>query len=420
MDRRKFLMAGLLPAATSLFLPRAAWGAAPSGDRKVLLVFANGGWDTTRVFSPLFSNPAVSMEAAADPWTIGNLTLVDAPSRPSVRAFFEQHYTSAAVLEGLLVPSVAHETCTTMVMTGGTRGTPDWAALVAGQRAEAYVLPNLVMDAPSYPAEYGLAVARSGLDGQLDGLVDGSRLALHDVPLVLPSGGVQGAVDRYLSRRAAGALASARSAPEAHLLGLFSDANLRAQDLKDARYATSFGASSDLSGKFAVAVEAFATGLSRTVSLAYPGYSVGSWDTHTNNDEQQANLWEELFAGLLDLATLLATTNGPEGRPLAEDVTVVVVSEMARTPALNANAGKDHWPYTSAMLFGAGVAGNQQLGAYDANVQGVGIDLVSGEAADGGVVPTASHLGATVLQLAGIDPQEHVPGFDPIAALVAS
>ena len=31
---------------------------------------------------------------------------------------------------------------------------------------------------------------------------------------------------------------------------------------------------------------------------------------------------------------------------------VVVVSEMSRTPVMNSDNGKDHWSYTSALLFG--------------------------------------------------------------------
>ncbi|MEQ1504395.1 MAG: DUF1501 domain-containing protein, partial [Myxococcota bacterium] len=234
---------------------------------------------------------------------------------------------------------------------------------------------------------------------------------------LLPSRGVEGAVDRYLTRRAAGAVTAARSTAEAPTLAAFAEAQRRATDLKDARYATTFGADGGFAGKLSVAVEALSTGLSRCVSMAFPD-PYFSWDSHTDNDARQSTLWEQLFAGLLDLQLRLATTTGPSGRPLADDVTVVVLSEMGRTPQLNGGNGKDHWPYTGAVLFGAGIRGDRQIGDMNENFQGLEVDLASGELAAGGVVPTASHLGATLLATADVDPAEWVPGYDPIGALV--
>ncbi|MEQ1570170.1 MAG: DUF1501 domain-containing protein [Myxococcota bacterium] len=398
-----------------LFVPQLLRAATATSDKRFVVVFAYGGWDTTRVFTDGFDNPAVDMEPAADRLRVGNLSLVDGPGRPSVRAFFERHHADVAVLEGLLVPSVAHETCTQMMMTGGTRGTPDWAALLAGVAADRYVLPNLVIDGPSFPSQFGMAVARSGLNGQLDGLIDGSRLSYNDEPLPLPSRSVQGAVDRYVARRAAAAQQAAVSEAERLQLQKFAEAHRRAVDLEDARYATTFGASNGFQGKLGVAVEAIATGLSRSVSLSFGS---GAWDTHSDNDARQAPLWEELFAGLLELREQLDTTTGTSGRPLSEEVVVLVLSEMNRTPGLNGDNGKDHWPYTSLMTWGPGIRGDRQVGGYDANFQGRGIDLATGDLADGGVVPTTSHLGATLLAANDLDPAEWLPGYPPIAALV--
>jgi uncharacterized protein (DUF1501 family) len=417
MNRRQLLVRA---AATSIFaqaLALPARGAAGPSDRKFLFVFAHGGWDTTRVFSPEFDNPNVSMERAAEPWSVGNLRLVDGPGRPSVRAFFTQHHGISAVIDGLLVPSVAHETCSQIVMTGGTRGNPDWAALLAGVQSDRYVLPNLVVDAPSFPATFGRAVARSGSNGQLDGLVDGSLLEQSDVEVRLPSRSTEGAIDRYLLRRAAAARLSPRVAAEAELLDGFAEAQQRATDLENARFATQFGSNAGFSGKLRVATEALATGLSRTVSLAFPD-PYFSWDSHTDNDAQQTVLWEALFAGLLELQELLSLTPGTSGSPLSEEVVVVVVSEMGRTPLLNGDNGKDHWPYTSALLFGPGIAGDRQVGGMDELFQGRPIDLATGETSEGGVVPTASHLGATLLAAADEDPAQWLPGYGPVEGLL--
>ena len=42
-----------------------------------------------------------------------------------------------------------------------------------------------------------------------------------------------------------------------------------------------------------------------------------------------------------------------------DETTFVVMSEMGRTPALNGNEGKDHWPYTSALVMGPGLQGSE-------------------------------------------------------------
>ena len=38
-----------------------------------------------------------------------------------------------------------------------------------------------------------------------------------------------------------------------------------------------------------------------------------------------------------------------------DELTVVVLSEMTRTPKFNVSGGKDPWPYTSALLLGHGL-----------------------------------------------------------------
>ena len=60
------------------------------------------------------------------------------------------------------------------------------------------------------------------------------------------------------------------------------------------------------------------------------------------------------------------------------------MSEMGRTPALNANLGKDHWPFTSVMLIGDGFIGDRVVGGFDAGWMGQSLDFGSAEVTDGG------------------------------------
>jgi hypothetical protein len=109
---------------------------------------------------------------------------------------------------------------------------------------------------------------------------------------------------------------------------------------------------------------------------------------------------------------------GSGGGSLAEELTIVVLSEMGRFPLLNQVGGKDHWTYTSAMLIGSGIQGGQAVGEYDADCRGGKIDLVTGQPDEQGISLVGAHLGATVLQLADIDPAEHLVGFEPISAIL--
>ncbi len=53
-------------------------------------------------------------------------------------------------------------------------------------------------------------------------------------------------------------------------------------------------------------------------------------------------------------------------RGLDKDVSVVVWGEFGRTPKINANAGRDHWPNVScALLAGGGFRTGQVIGSTD-------------------------------------------------------
>ena len=60
---------------------------------------------------------------------------------------------------------------------------------------------------------------------------------------------------------------------------------------------------------------------------------------------------------------LAALVSDLHERGLDRDVSVVVWGEFGRTPKINANAGRDHWPrVTFAMLAGGGMTTGQVIG----------------------------------------------------------
>ena len=84
----------------------------------------------------------------------------------------------------------------------------------------------------------------------------------------------------------------------------------------------------------------------------------------TQRQPRQPNCcFDHLFARLSTIVDTLRSTNGADGAPLLQNTMIAVLSEMGRTPQLNQSQGKDHWPFTSAMLISDGCEGGRVLGA---------------------------------------------------------
>jgi hypothetical protein len=101
--------------------------------------------------------------------------------------------------------------------------------------------------------------------------------------------------------------------------------------------------------------------------VSYVEVSLGGWDTHANAfDTLSRTLQPQLDKGM---GTLLADL---EQRGLINDVMVVWMGEFGRTPRINQNAGRDHWPRSwSIAIGGGGMKGGQLVGATDKD----GVDI---------------------------------------------
>jgi hypothetical protein len=98
---------------------------------------------------------------------------------------------------------------------------------------------------------------------------------------------------------------------------------------------------------------------SRFVTAA--GFHYNGWDTHSDNNKKHK---DELTPALdRALSTLLVDL---EQRGLLESTIVLVMGEFGRTPHLNPNSGRDHWPHCwSLAIGGGGLRGGQIIGASD-------------------------------------------------------
>jgi hypothetical protein len=99
----------------------------------------------------------------------------------------------------------------------------------------------------------------------------------------------------------------------------------------------------------------------------------GGWDTHQQNftklkDEKLPQLDQGLAALFASLAE----------RGMLETTTVFVTGEFGRTPKINKNAGRDHWPRAMFCLIGGGgIRGGQAIGASDDKAMGPAGDPIT-------------------------------------------
>lgn len=125
------------------------------------------------------------------------------------------------------------------------------------------------------------------------------------------------------------------------------------------------------------------------------------WDTHKDGFTRTARLM-----GTLDpaMATLLRELGE---RQLLDSTLVAWMGEFGRTPRINADEGRDHYPQAwSAVLAGGGVRGGVVHGATDDE----GARVVNGQVG-------VADVHATMAQLLGMDPARSAmsPGGRPIA-----
>jgi len=416
LTRRHMLALGAALAVA----PRRTWAAAPDvGSRKFLFVFARGGWDPTFVFAPDTDPTYVDGDTAGVAAEIGGVRFVDAASRPNVRSYFERYGDQSCVINGLEVRSLTHERCRRLVLCGDGEGeADDWAATLAG-RAEGYALPHLVLTGPAYTAAYGASVVRLGANNQLAELLSGdfaTRAGLRTV-----SSGGSARAEAFARARAeawaAGQAPGQAAAWGADLLASY-DRLAVCRDIASEIAVETLGSEVliPVPERARAAIRCFEEGYARCAMIEHLGLFDRSWDTHSDLGQQETN-YDLLFGDLTTILDELAATPSRTATNLLAETTVVVFSEMGRTPKINGANGKDHWTFTSAMLVGAGVRGGQVIGGYERGMAGRPVDLTTGALSDTGTALAPEHLGATLYAIAGLDPAELV-GADPIAAAV--
>lgn len=422
LTRRKLglLAAGGLAGLVGPRLAQVRAAPALAPERKFLFLFCSGGWDTTYCFTPTTSDVA-DVEPDATVAEEGGIRFVDRESRPNVRSFFRAYGDRLCVINGVEVQSITHERCRQLILTGRADGdADDWPSILGARSINELVLPYVVMDGPAFNSRYTSQVVRVGDTAQLPRLISGEALSGAEGDIYAPADTIDAIEDAFLRQRAASVqLGAARGAPE-RFAGQYATALSQMERLmvmsNDIVLSTSMrGCERDIIADCSTAFDCFELGLSRCAMVRYNGWCNEGWDTHQGNELQDTN-FNDIFGYLDEVMIDLSTRVSPSGGPLADELTIVVFSEMGRSPRLNGWLGKDHWTFTSTMLIGSGIRGGQVIGDMDGSLRGEPIDLGSGEVTASGTNLLPKHLGATLLALGDIDPGEHITGADPILA----
>jgi hypothetical protein len=119
-----------------------------------------------------------------------------------------------------------------------------------------------------------------------------------------------------------------------------------------------------------------------------------TWDCHANSNWAPGTFSDYRNSLCPDFDRVLSTLlDDLEQRGLLKETLVVAAGEFGRTPRINSQGGRDHWPGVwSALLAGGGIAGGQVLGESDAR----------------GMYPSErpvspAELAATILHTQGVD-----------------
>lgn len=408
MWTRRALLGALAAGAV---LPSRATG----GDRgsRLVLVVASGGWDTSFCLDP--KPELATVDGPGSVWGGGVEALrswgeievaVNDARRPFVSAFFDRWADRTAVINGVAVGTLSHTRSLARVLSGHwDERHPDLAAVFGASRGG---LPLGAVDLCGLGrfGPYAGTSARWGLQGQARALLDptaafASPDADHEGAWWTPELGERAAMDRWLAGRSAGLREAWPDATD--VLDAWQATREPAVALRDASPPVGrglpWGWAASGQGDVDLVVDLLDRDLCRAVVVS----SRQHWDTHANLGAQHLSWNRTCYA----LDRLL---DGLEAAALLDRTTVLVVSEMSRTPTLNDEGGKDHWPWTSFLVCGAGVRGRTRLGATDDLLRGERVDVESGRPDPGGRELEPAMVLAGVAEALGLDPATTYPG----------
>lgn len=350
---------------------------------------ADGGWDPTGFCDPhanLHNGYAADGIVAA-----GGLQYANVGANA---AFFDRFADKLLVLNGVDTSTNSHAVGRRHTWTGRQDdGHPHWAALAAGTHG------------PQQP----LSFIAEGTYSFTEGVVAQSRVSNNDVltELSFPdrvNPAMAEDLSTYQSGPANEMIADWRSnrlaqmEHEQHLprnraaINNLITTRSGANELEQLQaYLPVEMSTNEVERQIQIAVAAYRAGIAVSAT-----FSIGSFDTHTNNDAAQ----DSIRATLLGHVAFL--WDEAERQGVAEQVLCAMGSDFGRTNEYNGSNGKNHWPITSMMLMGYGIEGNRTVGSTDDQQFGQMIDPDTLAPSTDGVMLRPGHVHAALREVIGV------------------
>jgi len=178
--------------------------------------------------------------------------------------------------------------------------------------------------------------------------------------------------------------------------------------LRDAYGRNTYGQSCLLARRLVEAGTKFVT-VYFSGSIGGQSTTEGGWDTHGFNNTRMYPIIEKYHLPLTD-QTLPTFLEDLDARGLLETTLVVWMGEFGRTPRINTNVSRDHWPDCYTVLLAGG--GTKRGFVYGAS------DKHGAYPAENPVRP--DDLAATIFYALGIDPHTEVRGVGNRPLLISS
>ncbi|NRD52854.1 DUF1501 domain-containing protein [Corallococcus exiguus] len=460
-ERRDFLKAGagfmgsLLLGGIPFKAVAQATNMAPP-DRCFVFVYFSGGWDQLLAFDP--RDPAVFTADRVSETRImpGYNLLTDgayaqipvipkdrAGAAPSNIAFgpaigdprvanLSDHYDLMTVVRGINMSTLTHEVGYRYFLTGkmpigsAARGSST-ATEIVGQMKPTVPIPSIAQGVESYNDRYGgyaNALRVSGLADlvltldppvaarQLDSEIEKSLIDLNGMPITCE--------EQALTARGVGtAYESSRGQMQTVMENKLSD-SFRFQLAANQTVRDFYGLNgqsypyNSAAGRAAMVATALKKGISQCVSINL----AGGLDTHFGTQQTHATNQRAGFNALNLLVTDLRATQHPGGGNFMDHTTILVFSEFARTPTINATGGRDHHLSNSCLMMGAGIKHNLVVGrSGDIGMSPGLVDLRTGANDPNGSNIFPEHIIATVLASAKLD--YSITRVDPLRFILA-
>jgi len=400
--------------------------------KRLVYVFADGGWDTSYCIDPKPRTAAIDGpwfdEDASNPddveyfAQIGEYRIaLNDYKRPSVTQFFRQYGPRCSVVAGIWTGAIAHDTSRVRILTGTTDANrPDLGTIVGASLGSDLALGCVDLSGLSLSGHLAASTGQVGFQSQIGTLLNPVSSfprpkRLNDLyEVYTPNQDERAMLRAHLNRRTerfgmlhgdsghndqriADRLESMQRADR-----FFDEGRALLQDLTPGKRPT-------LDLQIRLGTDLLKNDLCRSIVLETGQH----WDSHDNN-ERQHEYFEETFRGLNLLAEEL------DAKGLAEDTLVLVISEMSRTPLRNGRNGKDHWPHSAALIFGAGFPTGRLFGGTTNTLESQAIDLASGSLYKGGSILKYDNFAAGMLAGFDIDPGDWYPGVEPFTGWFSS